>query len=102
MHTYTEQPSTPTREQIEAARRLWAHANSGAWQSRYSAALLLSLLDGHKYPISLSSLTMLDHKLYRDCIQVLDMHYYDYFYMYVDASDEEFKQLAKRVAARTP
>ena len=97
----TEEASGPTREQVEAARRLWAHASSSAHQSRHSAAFMLSLYNGSKYPVSLSSLTLLDLNLYRDCIQVLEMHYYDHFYMYLGVSDEDFEQLAQRVSAPT-
>jgi len=93
--------SQPTKAQIDAARRLWAHANSGVRQSRHTAAFLLSLYNGSKFPVSLSSLSLLDYNLYRDCVQVLAMHYHDYFFMYVGASDEEFDLLAQRTHART-
>jgi hypothetical protein len=89
--------SPPTKKQIEAARRLWAHANSETWHARRTGAFLLSLYDGLKYPVSLSSLAVLDYNVYCDCIAVLDMHYHDKFYMYLGATDDEFVQLAKRV-----
>jgi hypothetical protein len=96
----TNQVSTPTRAQLEAARRLWAHANSGTRQSRHSAAFLLSLYNGSKFPVSLSSLTLLDHNLYQDCVRVLEMHYYEDFFIFVGATDEEFEQLAARLGSR--
>src|SRR4051812_47954544 len=87
----------PTKAQIEAARRLWAHANSGAWHAPRSGAFLLSLYDGLKYPVSLSSLTVLNYSEYCDCVAVLEMHYHDHFFMYLGVTDEDFARLAQRV-----
>lgn len=98
---HTNETSTPTNAQLDAVRRLWAHANSGASQSRHSAAFLLSLYNGSKFPLSLSSLTLLDHNLYQDCIRVLEMHYYEEFFISLGATDDDFEQLARRVGART-
>lgn len=91
----------PTREQVEAARRLWAHAHSDASTARHTGAFLLSLYDGSRYPVSLSSLRVLDGNLYRDCLAVLELHFHDYFYMYLNVFDEDYERLAKNVAAKT-
>jgi hypothetical protein len=45
----------------------------------------------------LSSLTLLDRDFYQDCVQVLDMHYYDDFFLSLGLSDEDFERLARRV-----
>jgi hypothetical protein len=102
MHADWEEESRPTKEQVEAAARLWAHANSGSRQSRHSAAFLLSLYNGSKYPIALSTLRLLERSLYMDCVLVLAMHYYEEFFLLLGGVTEgDFEQLATRVGART-
>jgi hypothetical protein len=91
----------PTAAQVEATRRLWAHANSGDSKSHHTAAFLLSLYNGSRYPISLSSLRLVDGRLYLDCVRVLEMHYHcEFFDALPGVDDEDFTKLARAVHAR--
>lgn len=54
-----------------------------------------------KYPLSLSSLTLLDCHIYRDRVQVIEMHYSNDLLMYLGTTEEEFEQFARKVKARS-
>jgi hypothetical protein len=58
-------------EVVQAAQRLWNHANGDAGQCRMTARFLLALYNGSRFPFDLTYLRGLDTDLVMDCLMVL-------------------------------
>lgn len=56
---------------MQALRRLWLHANGGTGQCKWTAAFLLGLYNGYRFPFNLTNFRALDGELFRDCLAVL-------------------------------
>lgn len=63
----------PNSQQLAAVRRLWEHANGNSGQCRHTAAFLLGLYNGPRFPFDMTKFRALDSNLFRDCITVLAM-----------------------------
>lgn len=63
----------PTAEQLRAVNRLWTHANGNSGQCRRTAAFLLGLYNGRRFPFDLTDFRTLDESLFMDCLTVLVM-----------------------------
>jgi hypothetical protein len=65
----------PNGQQLAAVARLWEHANGASGQCRHTAAFLLGLYDGFRFPFDLTNFRRLDADLFADCLLVLTMNY---------------------------
>lgn len=64
---------TPTSEQLNAAKRLWSIANGLAGQGKTVARFLLGLYNGRRYPFDLTDFRLLDFRILKECLLVLEM-----------------------------
>ena len=80
-----------------ALRRLLPIARGNTGQCRRVAAVLLSLYNGHRFPLDMTNLRSLDYEILLDCLAVIRMdgnarqEVHDYF----DNGGEIFEQLAE-------
>lgn len=63
---------TPAIEQLDAANRLWLHANGHSGQSRTVSRFLLGLYNGNRFPFDLTDFRLLDLGIFTDCLRVLE------------------------------
>jgi hypothetical protein len=63
---------TPTPEQLDAANRLWLHANGCSGQSRTVSRFLLGLYNGNRFAFDLTDFRLLDLGIFNDCLHVLE------------------------------
>lgn len=59
-------------EALSALSRLMMSAQGCSGQCRHVAAFLLSLYDGHRFPVDITALRVLDGGLLEDCLTVLE------------------------------
>jgi hypothetical protein len=84
-------------EGMQALRRLWAHANGCTGQCKWTAAFLLGLYNGYRFPFNLTSFRALDEELFRDCLLVLimDSRPSREIHELLEVGNEPFEELAK-------
>jgi hypothetical protein len=82
---------------MQALRRLWAHANGITSQCKWTAAFLLGLYNGYRFPFNLTSFRALDDELVRDCLLVLlmDSRPKKEIHTLLGVGNEPFEALAK-------
>lgn len=81
----------------EALRRLLPIARRDTGQSRRVAAILLSLYNGHRFPLDMTNLRSLDYEIMEDCLAVIrmDSHAYQEVHRYFENGGQIFEQLAE-------
>jgi len=88
--------------QLEAVKRLWEHANGNSGQCRHTAAFLLGLYNGMRFPFDLTNFRALDSNLFRDCLMVLSMDYAPEkeVHRVLGVHGKQFEQLAREWGIR--
>ncbi len=81
----------------EALRRLLPIARRDTGQSRRVAAILLSLYNGHRFPLDMTNLRSLDYEIMEDCLAVIrmDSNAYQEVHNYFENGSQIFEQLAE-------
>ncbi len=81
----------------EALRRLLPIARRDTGQSRRVAAILLSLYNGHRFPLDMTNLRSLDYEIMEDCLAVIrmDSNAYQEVHNYFEDGGQIFEQLAE-------
>lgn len=80
-----------------AEKRLWTIANGHSGQCRTTAAFLLGLYNGYRFPFDLTDFRSLDRNIFADCLTVLTSDYAPQTEIHnrLGVSGEAFEQLAK-------